>query len=336
MAETVPYLLGALPDESAVVVFLHETSAVGVLRLDLPQDTQDPSRDEDFALALVECLLGQVRCLQEAVPDRAAVVLYHDTAADTTDSGSRAQAFSDLVPLVHFLTTAITGTGLPVADVTAVVDGHWLSYTSPDPHASASGRVLPALHEDSAVAAAAAVAGLGAPQRLADIRRALAPTGDTLLVFGEVAARLREEVDRVGMPHLRRETAALAARALEGVGRDRTDLPVGEAAARIVLGVGDKEARDQVIMELGEATYTDAAVLWRHLASQSPTAAEAVEPLSVFAWAELMGGDQTVARVALDRILDADPQHSFAGLLLATLNAGVSPQRLASAVLRQP
>jgi hypothetical protein len=101
-------------------------------------------------------------------------------------------------------------------------------------------------------------------------------------------------------------------------------------AARLILGLQDRMARDRAAEWLDPPDVEHAQRLWRFLARRCavPFENQAAAPLSLLGWTAWVTGDQVTARVALGRALAADPDYTFAQLLYQAVNSGAEPHEL--------
>lgn len=105
-----------------------------------------------------------------------------------------------------------------------------------------------------------------------------------------------------------------------------------EEAAALILGLQDRDTRDQAA-EWMEGPEADGALrLWRALARRcvAPYQEYAAAPLALAGWVAWSSGDEPSARVALSLALEADPEYLFARLLHQACNEGLDPESLRS------
>jgi hypothetical protein len=135
-----------------------------------------------------------------------------------------------------------------------------------------------------------------------------------------VAAELGREG---GRERLREATAALIEAAVRRFADGDRELDDHDAA-RIVLGLQDRLARDRAAEWLDQPDVAHAANLWRYLARRcvGPFEAHAAAPLSLLGWTAWVTSDTVTARVALGRALAVDPAYTFASLLYEAINCG--------------
>ncbi|WP_131723955.1 DUF4192 domain-containing protein, partial [Streptomyces showdoensis] len=110
-----------------------------------------------------------------------------------------------------------------------------------------------------------------------------------------------------------------------------------EEAAALILGLQDRDTRDQAA-EWMEGPEADGALrLWRALSRRcvAPYQEYAAAPLALAGWVVWSSGDEPSARVALSLALDADPEYLFARLLHQACNEGLDPESLRSCLRRE-
>ncbi|MEO3753960.1 DUF4192 domain-containing protein [Streptomyces sp. B6B3] len=352
LADALPYLLGYHPDDSVVLIGLHGARGRlgGRIRTGIPED---PGSWTEAAEQLASCLVEGSRA-RGGKPD--AAVLY--LCQEPRDGGSARAVMERLRPLAQRLRTACGALDVPVFEALYLSRTHYWSYCCPDGACcSGEGGELPRAGT-SPMAAAAAYAGLRVQGSLGQLRRRFAPLGEP------VASRQARALDRTAarlVPRLLGSPAAgeaardqtldlaelLLGRLREEPPPERPDeaaadarddaLLTAEDAARLVLGLQDREARDRAAewMEGGEAPV--ALRLWRALARRCVAAyrEHAAAPLTLAGWVSWSSGDETGARVALGLALEADPEYVFATLLHQALNEGLDPEPLRRCMRQQ-
>ncbi len=92
----------------------------------------------------------------------------------------------------------------------------------------------------------------------------------------------------------------------------------------MVWGLRDVRVRDRALgLALGPAAAA-AEQLWTECTRRAPSPLDAA-PATLLAVSAWLRGDGAMARIALDRALDSEPDHALAGLLALGLDAGLSP-----------
>ncbi|MGW7433597.1 DUF4192 domain-containing protein [Streptomyces sp. NPDC054861] len=105
-----------------------------------------------------------------------------------------------------------------------------------------------------------------------------------------------------------------------------------DEAAELILGLQDRETRDQAAEWMEGPEGTAAVRLWRALSRRcvAPYSEHAAAPLTLAGWTAWSTGDEPAARVALGLALEADPEYVFARLLHQACNEGLDPESLRS------
>ncbi|MEU1627900.1 DUF4192 domain-containing protein [Streptomyces sp. NPDC020096] len=341
LAEALPFLLGFHPDDSIVMVALHGARGRfgGRLRLGIPAD---PAEWRDVAAQLADCLVGGAG--RSGRPDGIAVFL----CQDPLPGESPQRTMERLRPLAQHLRTACGALDVPVLEALCVCDGRWWSYCCPDIGCCPPEGAQILRDGTSVMAAAAAYAGIQVRGSLREMEARYAPLGapradpqENALdqACAELVPRMLGDGDILTV---REETLALAEAALQrfrtalagsddatGDARDDTLLDDAEAAA-IILGLQDRETRDQAAEWMEGQDAAPALRLWRALARRcvGAYADHSAAPLTLAGWVCWSTGDEPAARVAFGRALDADPDYTFAKLLHRACNHGLDPEPL--------
>jgi len=300
----VPHLLGFHPRDSVILLALHGTRVGLTLRADLV--------DVEHAPLLAEQLLLPMARQQ---PTGVALVVIGGTLTAGGDPPHRG--------LVDVVDGVFSGAGLPVvhaAWAAATAGGaQWRCYDDP----GCAGTVAdPATTPLAAATVAAGAVTFGTREELAGLltgddpaalaRRAAllaAADADHPLSATLIAQRIRrlEELHQV---------AATGQLELS----DRT-------VADIASALCDHRVRDACLPWCTGPDAVAAEQLWLALVRATP-APQRAEPAALLALAAYLRGDGALAGLALDAALQACPQHSLSGLLLAALEGGVPPEVL--------
>lgn len=329
MVDALPFLLGFFPSDSIVALGLQgpRRRQGGTVRIDIPERSVWPEAAEEVARFLVA--LSEHR---DRSPDAVILFLCRDPAP-----GQQGREVSEeLEPLAALLSAAFRAAGIPVHESLCVSDGRWWSYACGDRSCCAvEGTPVDRPGTTSPVAAAAAYAGIRVRGSLKDLHRELepvgAPTADSQLRAFEqaVPALVQELVRRGGREAVRERTAELVDAAVARFRAGAEELPPQEAA-RLILGLQDRLARDRAAEWLDPPDVEHAQRLWRFLARRCavPFDNHASAPLALLGWTAWVTGDQVTARIALGRALVADPGYTFAQLLYEAVNTGAEPHSL--------
>ncbi len=342
LAEALPYLLGFYPDDSLVVVALHGERGRfgGRLRVGIPDADSGWAA---FAAQLAECLDSSSRA-RGTRPDGAVLFLCREPDAERTGR----EVMERLRPLVQHLRRACGELEMPVYEALCLSAGRYFSYCCPDPGCCPPDGVPMDHSGTSAMAAAAAYAGMPMHGSLRDMERRLAPLGPP---FAEEQIRVLDGADaeltvrmlsEEGRRQVRAETLTLLARLLERFQRRSPDASTQtpaqdaqddgllghEECASVILAIQDRETRDQVAASMDGAESAHALRLWRALARRcaGPYTGHGVPLIALAGWVAWEAGDIPTARVALGLALRTDPDYLFAQLLHHACNEGLDPE----------
>ncbi|MEZ0089645.1 DUF4192 domain-containing protein [Streptacidiphilus sp. EB129] len=329
VVDALPYLLGFFPSDSIVALGLQgpRRRQGGTVRIDIPEAEAWPAAAEEVARFLVA--LSEHR---DRRPD--AVILY--LCRDPGPGADGRAVTEELRPLATALSEAFAAVGVPVHESLCVSDGRWWSFSCGDAGCcSRDGTPVAREGVTSAVAAAAAYAGIQVRGSLKELHAELAPVGAAtaetqLRAFEEAVPALVDELSRSGgRERVLERTAELVDAAVARFRAGAQELPAAEAA-RLILGLQDRQARDRAAEWLDPPDVAHAQQLWRFLARRcsAPFDSHAAAPLSLLGWTAWVTGDQVTARIALGRALAADPDYTFARLLHQAVNAGAEPGSL--------
>ena len=329
MVDALPFLLGFFPSDSIVALGLQgpRRRQGGTVRIDIPDPSVWPQAAEEVARFLVA--LSEHR---DRAPD--AVILY--LCRDPAPGRSGREVCEELRPLAALLAAAFRAAGIPVHDSLCVSAGRWWSYSCDNASCcNEEGTPVERPGSTPAVAAAAAYAGIQVRGSLKELHRELdpvvTPSADAQLRAFEQAipALVGELGRRGGREEVRERTVELVDAAVSRFRAGAEELPPVEAA-RLILGLQDRMARDRAAEWLDPPDVEHAQRLWRFLARRCavPFENQAAAPLSLLGWTAWVTGDQVTARVALGRALAADPDYTFAQLLYQAVNSGAEPHEL--------
>lgn len=324
IVDAVPYLLGFQPHDSLVVLSLRGArKRVGLTaRVDLPPPELAGRCARDFVGYLTR--------------DHAAFAI----VAIYPPSDGRAHP--SVQPLAEALTDALRGAGIEPVEVVCVGDGRWWSLLCTNDACCPVGGTPIGESGTSACAAAMTYAGVSVLESRDELVRTIAPVTGAVRVamdyaLGRVASELAGRAERglgadAAAESLQLWRGQVAARMAAEVGQV-TELGVDDAA-RLILGLVDVRVRDEVLTwydgERGEATRGLLMELVRRTAPPFEVA-----PLALFGWICYLQGNGSLAGIAIDRALAADPQYGMAQLLDQVLVGALDPAVFHSA-LRDP
>lgn len=316
IAEAMPTFVGFHPRESLVVMCLRGPRKRNglTMRIDLPDARHDRALAADLS--------------RRAAIDKAdaAIVVCYTSAPDT----------GGLLPrttLVDEQIEQLRRRGIGLAEALLVRAGRWFSYTCAQDCCPREGTPIP--DEPSGP-----MARLAAERALTG--RAVLPDRGALVasVAGPVALRLvalRQTYDRVdasvageiadeGLDPVCERTIALARRAFGRYVEGRRQLDDADAA-RIVLGLHDKHARDELTTWAIDGHADELIAFLTDLAQRTPDR-DAAPICTVLASAAYQHSDGALAAVALERALRSDPSYRMAWLLFAMLDRQVDPDEV--------
>jgi hypothetical protein len=312
----IPSMLGFHPAESLVVMCLRgPRKRTGLtMRVDLV----DPQHDGSFATETVRRVAAEKAS--------AAIVVCYTGAPAGPDRLPRAS-------LVDEVGGQLLRRGIELAEALLVRDGRWFSYTCSLPCCPPDGTVIPAVAEG--------VVGQLEAERVLSGRTVL-PSRDHLeaSVRGPVALRriaLEQVYDRVGeaivaeivdggVGAFARHTVAVAHDAFDKYIDGPHDLD-DEAAARIVLGLRDKVARDELTTWALDGR-TDELIAFLTELAQRALDEDAAPVCTVLASVVYQHGGGPLVTMALERALRSDPGYEMARLLETMLCGQLPPARL--------
>jgi Domain of unknown function (DUF4192) len=316
----IPCMLGFHPAESIVVMCLRgPRKRTGLtMRIDLA----DPKHEKTLATEIVRRITAEKAS--------AAIMVCYTDAPDEHDRLPRAELVDEIAGL-------LLRRGVEVAEALLVRAGRWFSYTCNQSCCPREGTAIPAVAEG-------VVAQLEAERVLSG--RVVLPSREDLeaTVRGPVALRriaLEQLYDRVGASIVaeitadgpgafRRQTVALARGALDRYLDGARELD-DEVAARIVLGLRDKVARDEMATWALDGRTDDLIAFLTGLA-QRALDEDAAPVCTVLASVVYQHGGGPLLTVALERALRSDPGYEMARLLETMLLGQLPPARLRSVI----
>ncbi|MEV7784511.1 DUF4192 domain-containing protein [Streptomyces sp. NPDC088106] len=342
LADALPYLLGYRPEDSIVLVALHDKEGRGRFggraRLGIPATTDDwPTAARQLARGLVT---GSER--RGVRPEQMVVFLCREPGPG--ESGR--QVKERLEPLARTLRLECGSLDIPVVEALCVSGGRFWSYCCDDEGCCPAEGTPLGLPGTSVLAAAATYAGIQVRGTLSELRARFLPWENPAALEQERAldaagmALVPRILDAASRHEVAEETLNLAERIMGRLAgapptsgmlpadlRD-DDLLGHDEAATLILGLQDRTTRDRAA-EWMEGAEADAALrLWRALARRcvGSYGEHAAAPLTLAGWVAWSTGDELEAREALAMALGADPDYLFARLLHQACNEGLDPE----------
>lgn len=342
LADALPYLLGYRPEDSIVLVALHDRGGRGRFggraRLGIPASPDDwPSAARQLVHGLIT---GSER--RGARPEQ--MVAY--VCQEPPPGRSGREVMERLRPLVQKLRVECGALDVPVIEALCISDGRFWSYCC------AGGACCPAegtpmgLPGTSVLAAAATYAGIQVRGSLSELRARLLPRENSAALDQEVAldaagmTLIPRMLDGTSRAEVAEETLALATRVMGRLAAAPTvsgavtadarddELLAHDEAAKLILGLQDRTTRDRAAEWMEGDEAAPALRLWRALARRCVGAygEYAAPPLTLAGWVAWSTGDELEAREALAMALGADPDYLFARLLHQACNEGLDPE----------
>ncbi|HZF89489.1 DUF4192 domain-containing protein [Streptomyces sp.] len=344
LADALPYLLGYHPEDSVVLVALHNWGGRG--RFGGRARLGIPASPDDWASVAAELTRGLMAgsARRRGVPERMVAYLCQEPGAGETGR----QVMERLRPLADELRRQCSSRGAPVVEALCISEGRFWSYCCEMKGCCPAEGEPMGLPGTSVLAAAATYAGIQVRGTLRELRARLLPWETAAALEQEVAldtasmALVPRILDDAGRAGVAEETLALAERL---IGRLATARPVsgslladlrddelinhGEAAA-LILGLQDRATRDRAAEWMEGDEAGPALRLWRALARRcvGPYGEHAAAPLTLAGWVAWSTGDELEAREALAMALGADPDYLFARLLHQAVNEGLDPESI--------
>ncbi len=305
-----PYLLGFHPTDSLVAVGFAGPTLIFLTRIDLPEPASAESTESPQ-----ELLSHVADLIRRQGADHAVVIGYGEL--DAVD------------PLLCSASDVFARYGLPVGDVLRVTGARYWSYLCADT-ACCPPEGVPFEVESSAVAATATVAGLVALPNRQALESVVAPvTGEARAAMRRATRRAVIRLDaRLSGPDpetTRRALVAEGRRLLsEVINQYREDgqLPGDQTVAWLSVLLFFTEVRDEAWYQLDPAMLETDIALWTDLTRriQPHLVAPAASVLGYLAW---RAGRGSLASVAIQRALQADPEYQLALLISNALRYGI-------------
>ncbi|QIJ65144.1 DUF4192 domain-containing protein [Streptomyces sp. JB150] len=341
LADALPYLLGYRPEDSVVLVALHDWGGRG--RFGGRARLGIPANPDDWKAVARELTRGLVTgsARRRGRPERTVAYLCQEPGVGETGR----QVMERLQPLAAELEKQCSSAGAPIVEALCISGGRFWSYCCDKGCCPAEGEPM-GLPGTSVLAAAATYAGIQVRGSLRELRARLLPWETAAALAQEVAldaagmALVPRILDGTGRAEVRDETIALAERL---IGRLAAAPPVTGAlpqdlrddeliahdeAAALILGLQDRITRDRAAEWMEGDEAGPALRLWRSLARRcvGPYGEHAAAPLTLAGWVAWSTGDELEAREALAMALGADTDYLFARLLHQAINEGLDPE----------
>ncbi|WP_411151560.1 DUF4192 family protein [Streptomyces sp. A30] len=344
LADALPYLLGYRPEDSIVLVALHDRGGRGRFggraRLGIPTSGDDW---ESAARQLAQGLItGSAR--RGVKPEQMVAYLCQEPAKGETGQ----QVMGRLARLAGLLRTECGRLDVPVIEALCISDGRFWSYCCPSEGCCPPEGLPMGLPGTSVLAAAATYAGLQVRGTLRELRARLLPWETAAALEQEAVldatsmAQIPRMLDETGRADVAEETMSLAERVMARFAEAvpvsgplladlRDDELLGhEEAATLILGLQDRSTRDRAAEWMEGPEAGPALRLWRALARRcvGSYGEHAAAPLTLVGWVAWSAGDDIEAREAMAMALGADPDYLFARLLHQACNEGLDPESI--------
>ncbi|MFD9392049.1 DUF4192 domain-containing protein [Streptomyces sp. NPDC060000] len=342
LADALPYLLGYRPEDSIVLVALHDRDGRG--RFGGRARLGIPANPDDWGAVAQQLAQGLVKGSERRGTRPANMVAYLCQEPAKGETGR--QVMERLQSLAHRLRLECGRLDVPVIEALCISDGRFWSYCCGGKGCCPVEGVPMGLPGTSVLAAAATYAGIQVRGTLRELRARLLPLETGAALEQEVAldtagmALVPRILDEASRPAVAEETLELARRVMRRLAeapvvsgvlladhRDDELLGFDEAAA-LILGLQDRVTRDRSAQWMEGDEAAPALRLWRALARRcvGPYGEHAAAPLTLAGWVAWSSGDDLEAREALAMALGADPDYLFARLLHQACNEGLDPE----------
>ncbi|MFE3635458.1 DUF4192 domain-containing protein [Streptomyces sp. NPDC059168] len=344
LADALPYLLGYRPEDSMVLVALHDREGRG--RFGGRARLGIPAAREDWPEAARQLARGLVAGGERRGTRPGQMVAYVCREPGPGETGR--DVMKRLEPLAQLLRTECGSLDVPVIEALCVSDGRFWSYCCPVEGCCPADGTPMGLPGTSVLAAAATYAGIQVRGTLRELRARLLPWETGAVLEQEVAldaagmSLVPRILDDAARERVAEETLGLADRVIRRFaaaapvsGVHRADLRddgllAHDEAATLVLGLQDRTTRDRAAGWMEGEDAGPALRLWRALARRcvGPYGEHAAAPLTLAGWVAWSSGDELEAREALAMALGADPDYLFARLLHQACNEGLDPESI--------
>ncbi|MEV6116932.1 DUF4192 family protein [Streptomyces sp. NPDC052109] len=344
LADALPYLLGYRPEDSMVLVALHDREGRG--RFGGRARLGIPAHREDWEAAARQLARGLVSGSERrgARPEQMVAYVCQEPAPGETGRDVKRR----LEQLVHLLRTQCGDLDVPVIEALCISDGRYWSYCCPYEGCCPEDGAPMGLPGTSVLAAAATYAGVQVRGTLRELRARMQPWETAATLEQEVALdaagmtlvpRILDEASRAKVAQetldlaeriIRRFAAAAPVSGTQPADVRDDGLLAHDEAAALILGLQDRTTRDRAAAWMEGDEAGPALRLWRALARRcvGPYGEHAAAPLTLAGWVAWSAGDEVEAREALAMALGADPDYLFARLLHQACNEGLDPEAI--------
>lgn len=342
LADALPYLLGYRPEDSIVLVALHDLGGRG--RFGGRARLGIPANPDDWGAVAHQLAQGLVTGSERRGNRPAQMVAYLCQEPAKGETGR--DVMERLQSLAHQLRLECGHLDVPVIEALCISDGRFWSYCCGGKGCCPVEGVPMGLPGTSVLAAAATYAGIQVRGTLRELRARLLPLETGAAVEQEVAldtagmALIPRILDEASRATVAGETLELAGRVMRRfaeapvvsgvlIADHRDDELLGfDEAAALILGLQDRVTRDRAAEWMEGDEAAPALRLWRALARRcvGPYGEHAAAPLTLAGWVAWSSGDELEAREALAMALGADPGYLFARLLHQACNEGLDPE----------
>ncbi|MEW2622299.1 DUF4192 domain-containing protein [Streptomyces sp. NPDC048106] len=339
LADALPYLLGYRPEDSMVLVALHDSGGKG--RFGGRARLGIPAQEEDWEEAARQLARGLVSGSERrgAKPEQMVAYVCQEPAPGESGRDVKRR----LARLAHLLRIQCGDLDVPVIEALCISGGRYWSYCCPAEDCCPADGTPMGLPGTSVVAAAATYAGIQVRGTLKELRARLQPWEGAAAREQEAAldaaglALVPRILDEAGRAEVAEETLDLAERVIRRLAAAtpvagmlpadlRDDGLIGhDEAARLILGLQDRTTRDRAAAWMEGDEAAPALRLWRALARRcvGSYGEHAAPPLTMAGWVAWSAGDELEAREALAMAMGADPDYLFARLLHQACNEGI-------------
>ncbi|KOV58449.1 DUF4192 domain-containing protein [Streptomyces sp. MMG1121] len=341
LADALPYLLGYRPEDSMVLVALHDREARG--RFGGRARLGIPANEEDWESAARQLAQGLVKGSERRGSRPEQMVAYVCQEPAPGESGRDVKR--RLERLAQLLRTQCGDLDVPVIEALCISDGRYWSYCCPEGCCPEDGSPM-GLPGTTVLAAAATYAGIQVRGTLRELRARLQPWETTAALEQEVAldaagmTLVPRILDEASRPEVAAETLGLAELVMRRFaavapvsGTHPADLRddgllAHDEAAKLIFGLQDRTTRDRAAAWMEGDEAGPALRLWRAVARRcvGSYGEHATAPLTLAGWVAWSSGDELEAREALAMALGADPDYLFARLLHQACNEGLDPE----------